>query len=451
MHRSHQTTFHGFSALICALALTTFSAPTMSQTPSSPAFSAYPDMAHVAWSHNANIYEVNVRQYTPEGTLKAFAAHLPRLKKMGVDILWLMPIQPIGKQERKGTLGSYYSISDYTAVNPEFGNLDDMKALVRQAHGLGMKVILDWVANHTAWDHPWAKSHKDWYKLNAKGELFPVNFTNGPEPEYWTDVIALNYENKALWSGMIDAMQFWVTETDLDGFRCDVAGLLPTAFWEQARKELDATKPMFMLAEWSEPELHRSAFDMTYGWDLHDIMKDVPKGKADARAFHTWVNTPKQVFPRHAFRMHFTNNHDKNSWDGTDQELFGPAYEAMAVLSVTLPGMPLIYSGQESRLTKRLAFFEKDSIDWKNFELQAFYTELLALKRNNPALANGQYGAPVELLFTGNNKVFAFRRSLGTNVVTVAVNLTNAEQTYALPGGGSLQLAPWQWQIDTRP
>lgn len=450
MHFSFQPTVSTLCAIACAFGLSTFFAPTMSQTNPAPPASTHHEMAHVAWSHNANIYEVNVRQYTPEGTLKAFATHLPRLKKMGVDILWLMPIQPIGKQERKGGLGSYYSISDYTAVNPEFGTLEDMKALVKQAHGLGMKVILDWVANHTAWDHPWAKSHKDWYKLNANGELFPVTFTNGPEPEYWTDVIALNYDNKALWAGMIEAMQFWVRETDLDGFRCDVAGLVPTPFWERARQELDATKPLFMLAEWSEPELHRSAFDMTYGWDLHDIMKDVPKGKADARAFHAWVKSPKQVFPRHAFRMHFTNNHDKNSWEGTDQELFGPAYEAMAVLSVTLPGMPLIYSGQESRLTKRLAFFEKDAIDWKNFELQAFYTELLALKRNNPALSNGQYGAPVELLNTGNHKVFAFRRSQGTNVVTVAVNLTNAEQSYTLPGQTNQQLDPWKWQIDTR-
>lgn len=412
--------------------------------------STAPDMAHVPWSRNANIYEVNVRQYTPEGTLKAFTAQLPRLQKMGVDILWLMPIQPIGKKERKGTLGSYYSISDYTAVNPEFGNLDDMKALVKAAHGLGMKVILDWVANHTAWDHPWATAHKDWYKLNAQGDVFPVTFTNGPEPEYWTDVIALNYENKALWKGMQDAMKFWVRETNLDGFRCDVAGLVPTPFWEATRKELDAIKPMFMLAEWSEPELHRSAFDMTYDWELHDVMKDLAKEKADARALHAWAQSPKKAFPLHAYRMLFTNNHDKNSWDGTDEELFGPAYEAMAVLSYTLPGMPLIYSGQESRLTKRLAFFEKDPIAWKTYEMQAFYTEMNALKRNNPALANGQYGAPLQLLATGNDKVFAFKRSQGGNTVTVAVNVSAQAQSYTVAGGAAQTLAPWRWTIATQ-
>ena len=409
-----------------------------------------PDMAHVAWSRNATIYEVNLRQYTPEGTIKAFAAHLPRLKKMGVDILWLMPLQPIGKHERKGSLGSYYSISDYTAVNPEFGSMDDVKALVKAAHGLGMKVLLDWVANHTAWDHPWATQHKDWYKLNAQGELFPVTFTNGPEPEYWTDVIALNYQNKALWSAMAAAMKFWVTEADMDGFRCDVAGLVPTAFWEQTRKELDAQKPMFMLAEWSEPELHRSAFDMTYDWALHDAMKDISKGKSDARALQAWLQTREKAFPHHAYRMLFTNNHDKNSWDGTDAELFGPAYEAFAVLSYTLPGMPLIYSGQESRLDKRLAFFEKDAIDWKRFEMQAFYTEMNALKHHNPALGNGQYGAPTEVLTTGNDKVFAFQRHLGSNRVRVVVNLSGATQSYTLVDGKAQSLDAWRWHIDAQ-
>ncbi len=404
---------------------------------------------HVLWSRNANIYEVNVRQYTPEGTLKAFAEHLPRLQKMGVDILWLMPIQPIGMKERKGSLGSYYSISDYTAVNPEFGTLDDVKALVGQAHAAGVKVILDWVANHTAWDHPWATEHKDWYKLNANGELFPVTFTNGPEPEYWTDVIALNYDNKALWDGMIAAMQFWVTETDLDGFRCDVAGLVPTPFWERARRELDAIKSMFLLAEWAEVDLHRSAFDMTYDWDLHDVFKAIAKGTANANALQSWATAPKTPFPRSAYRMLFTNNHDKNSWDGTDAELFGAAYEAFAVLTFTLPGMPLIYSGQESRLTKRLAFFEKYPIDWKAFEMQAFYTELLALKRNNPALSNGQYGGPLELMATGNDHVFAFRRALGSNVVTVAVNVSANRQTYRVASGATHVLLPWHWKIDT--
>lgn len=412
------------------------------------------DISHVAWSRHASIYQVNIRQHTPEGTLQAFARDLPRIRKLGVDILWFMPLQPIGKQERKGGLGSYYSISDYTAVNPEFGTLADAKAMVKEAHRLGFKLILDWVPNHTAWDHPWTRQHKDWYKLNDKGEIFPVTFTEGPEPEYWTDVVALDYRSEALRTAMIDAMKFWLREVDMDGFRCDVASLVPTDFWERARPELDAVKPVFMLAESDKPELHRQAFDMTYSWDLADVFKAVGKGKADARDLKAWLQaenegTAAKVYPRHAYRMRFTSNHDFNSWHGTDAELYGEAYQPLAVLAFTLPGMPLIYGGQESRLDKRLAFFEKDLVPWKRYELQDFYAELVALKKSNPALANGQYGAPAEALETGNDQVFAFRRQFGSNRVTVAVNLSGIEQSYQLDGA-SRQVAPWRWFIETR-
>jgi glycosidase len=412
------------------------------------------DFDHVPWSRNANIYSVNVRQYTPEGTLAAFASHLPRLKKMGVDILWLMPVQPIGLKNRKGTLGSYYAISDYTAVNPEFGTLDDFRAVVKQAHALGMKVILDWVANHTAWDHPWTKTHTDWYKLDAKGEIFPVTFTSGPEPEYWTDVVALDYTQRGLWDGMTEAMAFWLRETDIDGFRCDVAGLLPTSYWNHARAALDVIKPVFMLAEWSEPELHEHAFDMTYCWELTDVFKAIGKGTADAGTFREWVRTPKKNFPRSAYRMLFTNNHDINSWHGTDAELYGPAYQVCAVLTATLPGMQLIYSGQESRLTKRLEFFEKDPIAWKQFELQDFYAGLLKLKKQHAALWNGQYGGDLALLDVGNDKLFAFRRQRDDSSVTVIANLSDAPQTYYAPGRMHVEtqaetLAPWSWRILT--
>lgn len=240
----------------------------------------------------------------------------------------------------------------------------------------------------------------------------------------------------------------------MDGFRCDVASLVPTDFWERSRRELDAIKPVFMLAESDKPELHRRAFDMTYSWDLADVFKAVGKGQADARDFRAWLQaqnegTAQKVYPRHAYRMRFTSNHDFNSWHGTDRELYGEAYQALAVLTFTLPGMPLIYGGQESRLDKRLAFFEKDRIDWKGYELQAFYAELVALKKSNPALANGQYGAPAVLLETGNDKVFAFRRQLGGNAVTVAVNLSAMDQSYLLDGA-SARLAPWGWSIRTR-
>ena len=401
-------------------------------------------MPHVPWSRHAAIYEVNIRQFTAEGTLKAATSDLPRLKTLGVDILWLMPLQPIGQLNRKGTLGSYYSIRDYAAVNPEFGTLADVRAFVQAAHSLGMKVILDWVANHTAFDHPWTREHKDWYKLDAHGDIFPVTFNAGTAgEEHWSDVTGLNYDKPALRDAMIAAMQFWVRETDLDGFRCDVASLVPTDFWVRTRKALDAIKPMFMLAESDAIELHTSgAFDMTYSWDLADqVFKKIGTGEAGAPLLKAWLAKQPAGYPAHAYRMRFTANHDFNSWHGTDAELYGDAYQALAVLTFTLPGMPLIYNGQESRLTKRLAFFEKDAIDWKDHELTGFYQQLTGLKKTHPALAAGQYGAPVKLLDAPAN-VVAFERRQGTDVVRVVVNLSKAPQTYA-----GKTLPPWGWVI----
>ena len=416
--------------------------------PAGAAETAAAPMAHVAWSHSANIYEVNIRQYTKDGTFKAFAQHLPRLKKMGVDILWLMPIQPIGEKNRKGTLGSYYAVRDYTGVNPEFGTLDDFRSLVKQAHGLGMKVIIDWVANHTAFDNPWTTEHSDWYLKNDKGEIYPVTYTEGAEPEYWTDVTGLDWTKPGLWKGMSEAMLYWVREADIDGFRCDVAGKVPTPFWNQVRAELDKVKPVFMLAEADKPELHEKAFDMTYGWDTKDLFKDIAKGKADARTLKNFLEHPPKAFPPGAYRMRFTSNHDENSWAGSDVELYGPAFRAMAVLAATLPGMPLIYGGQEAGLDKRIEFFEKDPIDWKNYGYAPFYADLLKLKHDNKALWNGQYGAGVEVLDTGNDKVFAFRRALPGNAVQVTVNLSNQAQRYTLPGAKAQSLAAWDYRID---
>jgi glycosidase len=409
-----------------------------------PTMSFAADMPHAPWSRQAVLYQVNVRQFSAEGTFKAVQAQLPRLRRMGVDILWLMPIQPIGRLNRKGTLGSYYSISDYTATNPEFGTLADAKALVAEAHRLGFKVILDWVANHTAWDHPWATAHKDWYKLNARGDVYAVTFNEGqPGEEHWDDVVALDYRSDALRTAMIDAMAFWVREVGLDGFRCDVASLVPTDFWVRARKALDAVKPMFMLAESDAVELHASgAFDMTYSWDLADeVFKKVGKGEPGGPLLKAWLAKQPAGYPAHAYRMRFTSNHDFNSWHGTDAELYGDAYLALAVLTFTLPGMPLIYNGQESRLTQRLAFFEKDPIAWKTHELTDFYAGLAALKHTHPALAAGQHGAPVTLL-DSSAYVVAFERRSGQDVVRVAVNLSNAEQTWR-----GHQLKPWGWQV----
>ena len=421
---------------------------TIAMNPTRAAESTSSGMAHVPWSRHAAIYQVNVRQFSADGTLRAAMADLPRVKALGVDILWLMPLQPIGKLERKGTLGSYYSIRDYTAVNPEFGTLADARAFVQAAHALGMKVILDWVANHTAFDHPWTHEHRDWYKLDAHGAIFPVTFNAGaPNEEHWSDVTALNYDSPALRDAMIAAMAFWVRETDLDGFRCDVASLVPTPFWERVRRELEALKPMFMLAESDARDLHRAAFDMTYSWDLAALFHQVGQGKAGAAELRDWAVKEPHGYPASAYRMRFTANHDFNSWNGTDAELYGDAYLPLAVLTFTLPGMPLVYNGQESRLAKRLEFFEKDPIAWKTHELAPFYTTLAALKHTHPALGNGQYGGALELVDVGNEQLFAFRRTLGADSVAVVVNMTKSAQAFKL-GAADRSLPAFGWLVE---
>lgn len=405
---------------------------------------------HAAWTRNATIYEVNIRQYTPEGTISAFEKHLPRLQKMGVKILWIMPIQPIGEKNRKGRAGSYYSIRDYTAVNPEFGTMDDFRHLVRSAHARGMKVILDWVANHTAWDSAWAKAHPEWFKRNAQGDLTSYEYDNGREIEYWTDVVGLDYRNPKVWDAQIDAMAYWVREADIDGFRCDVASLMPIPFWIQARARLDAIKPMFMLAESNDPAVH-AAFDMTYDWGLLDVFAAISDGKGTADTLRTWLRTREAGFPADNYRMTFTSNHDVNSWRWSDTDKYGPRFPAFAVLAATLPGMPLVYSGQEAGLNRRIAFFEKDPLRWDAVPNEGLYTRLLRMKARNPALANGAAGGAVDLVDVGNPNIFAFRRVVGRHGVTVAVNLSDTPTDLpALPGLSARSLPAWGWAIASR-
>jgi len=338
---------------------------------------------HPEWSYNASIYEVNLRQYSPGGTLVEFESHLERLRDMGIGILWFMPVHPIGEKNRKGSLGSYYSVRDYYAVNPEFGTLDEFKVLVAKTHDMGMYVIIDWVGNHSAWDNPLAVEHPDWYIRDQHGIFRP------PVPD-WSDVIAFDYRNPELRRYMIDAMKFWVRDVGVDGFRCDVAGMVPLDFWETARLELEEVKPVFILAEWESPAAHNRAFDMTYSWDLYRAMNDIAQNKATASAVDSYLQREAGSYPRHAFRMLFTSNHDENSWNGTVFERLGGGVGTFAVLSATLPGMPLVYSGQEAALSKRLEFFEKDQIPWGDYRFQWLYSALLNLKRRNRALWNGE-------------------------------------------------------------
>ncbi|MEN8119230.1 MAG: alpha-amylase family glycosyl hydrolase [Bacteroidota bacterium] len=383
---------------------------------------------HVDWVKNANIYEVNIRQYTKSGTIKEFEEHLPRLKEMGVDILWIMPIQPIGEKNRKGGLGSGYSIQDYKKVNPDFGTMDDFKALVAKAHEMDMYVILDWVANHTAWDHIWANEHPDFYTKDSLG-----NFMS-PKDTDWSDVMDLNYDSQELRKEMVDALKFWVSETDIDGYRCDMAGMVPTGFWDNARKELDAIKPVFMLAEWESTEMHHKAFDMSYSWEFHHLMNDVAKGEKSVKDIDAYFEKDELTYPANAMRMYFTTNHDENAWQKTVYERLGDARKTMAVLSATVPGMPLIYSGQEAGLNKSLKFFEKDEIDWQAGEdLSGFYKTLNQLKKDHKALWNGNEGGKMIRIKTSDDeKIFAFSREKEGNTVYAVFNLSKDMQKVKL-------------------
>ncbi|HEX3025368.1 MAG TPA: alpha-amylase family glycosyl hydrolase [Chitinophagaceae bacterium] len=366
------------------------------------------------WAKNSNIYEVNIRQYTSEGTFVAFAKHMPRLKDMGVEILWLMPVMPISYEIRQGALGSYYACSSYTEINPEYGTLDDFKSLMREAHRLGLKIIIDWVANHTGWDHHWTKEHPDWYMKDAAG-----NFT---EENGWHDVIDLNYDVKEMRLAMIDAMKYWITECDIDGFRCDMAHLVPLDFWTDARTACEEIKKLFWLAECEVVQYH-DVFDVTYAWAWMHATEKFVKGNASLNDVRNVLHDYSQ-YPQGAQKLFFTSNHDENSWNGTEYEKYGDAAKPFAVFTSTWNGLPLIYSGQELPNYKRLKFFDKDLIEWTaNIALHNFYKTLLSLRKNK-AIANGE----TFILPTDNNGLMAFIRKKENDAVLVLLNLSVEEK-----------------------
>lgn len=330
-----------------------------------------------AFLNASNIYEVNIRQYTPQGTFEAFAAHLPRLKAMGVEILWLMPIHPIGEVKRKGSLGSYYSIKNFLAVNPEFGNTQDLKDLISIAHSLGIKVILDWVANHASWDNVWTKSHPDFFVRDENG-LFQA-------PYDWDDVIQLDHSNEEQQTAMQHAMAYWVREFDIDGFRADLAHLTPLAFWKSARQMLQQLKPELIWLAETENVSYHEAFDISFTWKWMHLAEKVVNDQLSAQLLVNRFLDDINEFPGKSFRLYFTSNHDENSWNGTEFEKYGDYAAAFAVLSCTLPlAIPLIYSGQEIPNLKRLKFFDKDALNWeKGAMLFEFYQSLLLFRRKS--------------------------------------------------------------------
>jgi alpha-amylase len=370
----------------------------------------------VRWSLNTNLYEVNLRQYTKEGTFEAFSKELMRLQDMGVKVLWFMPITPISKEKRLGTLGSYYACSSYTQTNPEFGTIEDFKQLVNKAHDLGFKVIIDWVANHTGWDHEWVTSNPGFYKVNAAGNFYD---NNG-----WQDVIDLNYYDQGMRTAMISSMEFWVSECNIDGFRCDMAHLVPLDFWRDARKHLDTVKPLFWLAE-TEHYNYQFVFDCSYAWNFMHASENFAKKKIGIDDIKSvLLDYQKKKLPQTNY-LFFTSNHDENSWNGTEYEKYGNAALPFAVFAASWNGLSLVYSGQEIPNRKRLNFFEKDAIQWNwSNELHAFYKILNELRGSF-----GEEQTNVTLLNpAGDRQVLAFLKTSGSRQVLVLINLSDTVQ-----------------------
>lgn len=425
---------------------------------------------HPEWSYQAVLYELNVRQFTPEGTLRAATRRLGFLRSVGIDAVWLMPVYPIGEERRKGALGSYYSIRDYTDVNPELGSMADLDAFIAEAHVLGMKVLLDWVANHTARDARWiAEKPADWYERDDEGRpLVPWD---------WDDTAKLNYGNREVWRGQIDAMRFWVEKHAVDGFRCDMAMLVPFDFWQKAAQELRGVKPdLFLLAEAEEQYLFDGGtFDACYGWEVHHLMNDLAQQKSRLWPLRDWIYADRERYPRSAVRLAFTSNHDENSWSGSEFDRMGAAAGIMAVLTFLWPqAMPLVYTGQEVGYDRRFSFFDRDPIPEEAYcenDFTRFYRCMTALRHANPALAAGERGgAAVEIRNNAEDCLLTLVREVPGNRVIGILNLSPytiqtdfetgiyaGEYTDAVTGERAelpmhvgRVMAPWSYQILTR-
>ncbi|MEM6348729.1 MAG: alpha-amylase family glycosyl hydrolase [Bacteroidota bacterium] len=479
-----------FFLLAATVAIVWLSSCQKTTTPSTSTFDKprVPD-----WHKNATIYEVNLRHYTQEGTFRSFETELPRLKAMGIDILWFMPINPISIKNRKGELGSPYAVADYKDVNPDYGTIDDFKHILAAIHEQGMYCIIDWVPNHTGWDNPWITEHPEWYTQDADGNIIdPIDYNTG-KSWGWTDVADLNYDVPEMRKAMIEAMKFWITEVGIDGFRVDVAHGVPVDFWAECSDALYAEKAVFMLAEAEVPAIRNNgAFVMDYGWEMHHLLNEIAasqganreKGsklvqgnlvegeseeaeKKNALDIDAMLAKKAKAYQSGYF-MQFTSNHDENSWSGTEFQRMGDGHKAFAVLTATFDGMPLVYTGQESAMDKQLEFFVKDTIEWGDYSYADFYRRLFELKHRNQALWNGEHGGALVKVPTGNDEnIYAFIREKNGDKVMVMINLSAAsqnaqlkndqvngeykeiftEQNVKLIEGQEMELGPWEYRV----
>jgi glycosidase len=395
------------------------------------------------WAKNATIYELNIRQFSKEGTFAKATAGLKDIKGLGIDIIWVMPIFPISEKNRKCNekettecWGSHYAATSFKEVHPRYGTKDDFRAFMKEAHALGLKVILDFVPDHTGWDCKWITEHPEYYvKIDGKitTPIDPVS----KKPTDWNDVAMLDYSNKGLRAAIIDAHRYWITEFGVDGYREDVAGFVQDDFWTELRSELDKIKPVFMLAEWGDNVNQlKTCFQMNYGWTFHFLLKDIAKGKKNADSLETYFKTFKTKFPKESYQMQFTQNHDENTWNGTERESFGDAGDLFTALCFTADGMGEIYNGQEVSLDKRLSFFHKDQIDWAGKSRRAFISALTGLKHHNKAVWNGAAGGELKRISTNNNQnIFAFTREKEGDKIVCIFNLSAKPQDITLKGG----------------
>ncbi len=423
---------------------------------------------------NAIVYEANIRQYSPEGTFNAFTQDIPKLKKMGIKVIWLMPIHEIGITNRKASkdtliselplsndkdkyLGNPYSVKDYRSINANFGSKDDLKKLIETAHKNGIYVILDWVANHTAWDHQWITQHSDYYIKNNAGEII--------HPYDWKDVAELNYDNQNLRKAMFEEMKYWIQEFDIDGFRCNVAAEIPIDFWNKTTLELQKIKPVFMLAEAEKSELLEKAFNVQYAWEGHYILNSIAQGKKSVKDFDDYIIKMNAVIQNNGSTLNFITNHDENSWNGSEYERMGDAVETFTALTFVMPGVPLIYNGQEYDLTKKLKFFEKDTILHTIGKMNSVYEKLGKLKLENTALNGGKNAASYNRLTTSDDvRILAFEREKSGQKVIFISNLTKDNSTFTVPIEGTfadymsgqkitltkdqkLDFKPWEYKI----
>jgi glycosidase len=373
------------------------------------------------WVKDGVIYEVYLRSFSRDGSIKSLERRLGEIKELGVNTVWLMPIHPVGELNRKGKLGSPYSVEDYYAIDPEYGTIEDFQSLVKSTHDLGMHIIIDLVANHTSWDSKLIFEHSDWFTLDSTGSIVAPNSD-------WSDVADLDYNKYELRKYMIKMMKYWVKDIGIDGFRCDVAELVPTDFWERARKELDNIKPVMMLSEGTLPEHHVEAFDLTYAWNMYDVLPAMFRGEASAQTIDELLTREGYRFPKGSLRLRFNTNHDKNAWDIPATLRYSTQGAKMtAVLMFTIPGVPLIYNGEEVGNDKRLSLFEKVNIDWsRNADFKEFYKKLGSLRITHRSFAAGEYTL---LRNSKDSRVYSFERAMSGEHVVVAFNFASTPVT----------------------